>query len=66
MAWVIRSDDVYLTDFTDQPWWGLRDEAKRFTSREAAKKVARRVRSYQFTWSEVVVVRLVRKKRRAA
>jgi hypothetical protein len=66
MAWVVRSCDLYLTDFTDQPWWGLRDEAKRFASREEARKAARSVRFYEFTWDCVEVVRLVRKKRRAA
>jgi hypothetical protein len=62
LNYVIRWDDVYLTEFTDEPWWGFRDESKRFT-RDDARITARRVRRVLGSEADVAVVRLVKKRR---
>lgn len=62
MIRLIRSDDVYLHDIANGvPWWGPRDEARRFLTRKLAHAYARKVRAYPGTFAEVVVVRLVKK-----
>lgn len=60
-VWLIRSDDVYLTSYANEPWWGPRDEARRFLTRKLAHAVAKKVRAYPGTFAEVVVVRVTRR-----